>query len=63
MGTGKKEKYGSHVCKVDYLDVRQKILMPRIKKNNRGETITLPGSVEVFVYHAKHKVAGPFIRT
>ena len=30
---GKIEKYGSYLCKVGYLDVRQKIEMPRIKKN------------------------------
>ena len=60
MGKGKKEKYGSHVCKVDYLDVRQKIEMPRIKKNNRGDAIKVSGKVEVFVYHGKNKLAGPF---
>ena len=57
---GKIEKYGSYVCKVGYLDVRQKIEMPRIQKNNRGDTVKLSGKVEVFVYHAKNKVAGPF---
>ena len=60
MGKGKKEKYGSHVCKVDYLDVRQRIEMPRIKKNNRGEAMTISGKVEVFVYHGKNKASGPF---
>ena len=54
------EKRGHHVCKVDYLNIRQRITMPRIKKTIRGEKQQLPGSVEVFVYHAKHKVAGPF---
>ena len=34
---GKIEKYGSYVCKVGYLDVRQKIIMPRLKKTNRGD--------------------------
>ena len=57
---GKIEKYGSYVCKVGYLDVRQKIEMPRINKNNRGDAIKVSGKVEVFVYHAKNKVAGPF---
>jgi hypothetical protein len=57
---GKIEKYGSYVCKVGYLDVRQKIIMPRLKKTNRGDIQKLKGSVEVLVYHAKNKVAGPF---
>ena len=57
---GKIEKYGSYVRKVGYLDIRQKIEMPRIKKGLRGGVQEVKGSVEVFVYHAKHKVAGPF---
>ena len=57
---GKIEKYGSYVCKVGYLDVRQKIEMPRIKKGLRGGVQEVKGSVQVFVYHAKNKVAGPF---
>ena len=57
---GKIEKYGSYVCKVGYLDVRQRIIMPRTKKGLRGGTTDIPGSVEVFVYHAKNKLSGPF---
>ena len=57
---GKIEKYGSYLCKVGYLDVRQKIEMPRIKKNNRGDAIKVSGKVEVFVYHGKNKASGPF---
>ena len=57
---GKIEKYGSYLCKVGYLDVRQRIEMPRIKKNNRGDAIKVSGKVEVFVYHGKNKIAGPF---
>ena len=34
--------------------------MPRKRKLNNGEIQTIPGKVEVFVYHAKHKLAGPF---
>tara|TARA_R110002051_G_scaffold64137_1_gene116720 strand:- start:228 stop:488 length:261 start_codon:yes stop_codon:yes gene_type:complete len=60
MGLGKKEKYGSFVRRVGNFDIRQKIVMPRIKKNNRGEAMGLPGSVEVFVYTGKHKLSGPF---
>jgi hypothetical protein len=57
---GKKEKYGSYICKVGYFDIRQKIEMPRQRKLSNGETQTLSGKVEVFVYHAKNRVAGPF---
>ena len=34
--------------------------MPRIKKGFRGDVQEISGKVEVFVYHAKNKVAGPF---
>jgi len=57
---GKVEKYGSYVHKVGYLDIRQKIEMPRLKKGIRGGVQEVKGSVEVFVYHSKNKVAGPF---
>ena len=57
---GKIEKYGNYVRKVGYLDIRQKIEMPRIKKGFRGGTEKIAGKVDVFVYHAKNKVAGPF---
>ena len=60
MGKGKIEKYGSYVCKVGYLDVRQRILMPKVKKGIRGDIQGIPGNVEVFVYHSKNKVSGPF---
>jgi|TARA_R110002167_G_scaffold111225_1_gene282681 hypothetical protein len=57
---GKIEKYGSYVCKIGYLDIRQKIVMPRIKKGLRGGTTEVKGSVDVFVYSGKHQIAGPF---
>jgi len=57
---GKKEKYGNYLCKVGYLDVRQKIEMPRKRTLNNGELQTIPGKVELFVYHGKHKLQGPF---
>ena len=57
---GKKEKYGNYICKVGYLDIRQKIEMPRFRKLNNGEKQKIPGKVEVFVYHAKNKLAGPY---
>tara|TARA_R110001583_G_scaffold89467_3_gene230780 strand:- start:257 stop:508 length:252 start_codon:yes stop_codon:yes gene_type:complete len=57
---GKKTKYGSYVKKVGYFDIRQKIIMPRTVKNNRGDAMKMAGSVEVFVYQGKHQVSGPF---
>ena len=57
---GKKEKYGNYLCKVEYLDIRQKIDMPRKRKLMNGEIQTIPGKVEVFVYHGKNQAAGPF---
>lgn len=57
---GKKEKYGNYICKIGYLDIRQSIVMPRKRKLNNGEIQTMPGSVEVNVYHGKNKVSGPF---
>tara|TARA_R100000541_G_C1826716_1_gene73334 strand:+ start:214 stop:468 length:255 start_codon:yes stop_codon:yes gene_type:complete len=57
---GKKEKYGNYLCKVGYFDIRQKIEMPRKRKLNNGEIQTLSGTVDVFVYHGKNKLAGPY---
>ena len=57
---GKIEKYGSYVRNVCYLDIRQKIEMPRIKKGLRGGVQEVKGSVEVFVYHGKNRIKGPF---
>ena len=57
---GKKEKYGNYLCAIGYLSIRQIITMPRKRKLNNGELQTIPGNVEVFVYHTKHKMAGPF---
>ena len=54
------EKRGHHVCKVGYLNIRQRIAMPRLKKGLRGGVQEVKGSVQVFVYHGKNKLAGPF---
>jgi len=56
---GKKEKYGNYLCKVGYLDIRQKIEMPRFRTLSNGERQTISGKVEVFIYHGKHKLDGP----
>ena len=61
MGSKKTmEKRGHHVCKVGYLNIRQRIAMPKLKKGIRGGGQERKGSVEVFGYHNKNKVAGPF---
>jgi|TARA_R110001583_G_scaffold13766_1_gene58617 hypothetical protein len=57
---GKKEKYGNYLCTIGYFDIRQKIEMPKVRKMNNGQKQMIPGKVEVFVYHGKKKVAGPF---
>tara|TARA_R110001592_G_scaffold306200_1_gene579107 strand:- start:116 stop:367 length:252 start_codon:yes stop_codon:yes gene_type:complete len=57
---GKKEKYGSYLFKIGYLDIRQKIDMPKKRRLNNGEIQTISGKVEVFVYHGKNKASGPF---
>ena len=56
---GKKSKYGNYLMKVGYFDIRQVITMPKMAKI-RGQVQKAPGSLEVFVYHGKHKVSGPF---
>ena len=55
---GKKNKYGNYLFKVGYLDIRQTITMPKTAKI-RGVVQKTQGSVEVFIYHGKHKVSGP----
>ena len=57
---GKKDKYGNYICAVGYLSIRQKVDMPRKRKLNNGEFQIIPGKAEVFIYHTKHKLAGPF---
>ena len=42
---------GYYLCKIGYFDIRQKIDWPTKKKTGRSE---------VFIYHGKHKLAGPF---
>ena len=57
----KKDKYGSYVRKVGHYDIRQKIKMP-IKKKDRvsGGYQTVPGSVEIFIYHGKKVIESGF---
>ena len=55
-----KQKYGNYIKKVGYLDIRQKVVLGKWVKNNRGVEIKRPGSTEVFVYHGKHVMTGSF---
>jgi hypothetical protein len=40
-------KLGKYVCKIGYLDIRQRMVYKK--------------STEVFVCHGKHHIAGPFL--
>ena len=60
MSHSKAEKIGSYVRKVGYFDIRQKIVQPRVRKNHKGEFETIGGSVEINLFHGKHKVGGPY---
>mgnify|MGYP003677298835 CR=1 FL=1 len=42
---------GYYICKIGYFDIRQKIDWPNKKKT---------GKAEIFIYHGKHKLEGPF---
>ena len=56
----KKQKYGNYIKKVGYLEIRQKVVLPRSKKGYQGQIHFTPGSTEVFVYHGKHIMTGSF---
>tara|TARA_B110000858_G_C17768433_1_gene458274 strand:+ start:986 stop:1243 length:258 start_codon:yes stop_codon:yes gene_type:complete len=60
MSQSKTEKIGSYVRKVGYLSIRQKITMPRKRKNHLGKLETVGGSVEINLFHGKHKIGGPY---
>ena len=58
---GKIEKYGRYVCKVGYLDIRQKIVFSKkVKDRTSGNFNIVPGSVEIFIYHGKKKIEDGF---
>ncbi len=61
MGNKKRKNIiGNFICQVGYLSIRQKIVMPKKMVNRLGESQMSQGSCEWFVYHTKHKMAGPF---
>jgi len=53
-------KIGRYLKKIGYLDIRQMIIQPVKRKNLAGKIETMPGKMECFVYHGKHKMSGPF---
>jgi len=42
---------GYYLCKIGYFDIRLKVDLPNKTKS---------GTSQVFIYHGKHKVGGPF---
>ena len=60
MAVTNTSKLGKYVCKIGYLDIRQKMVLGKWTKNFKGEMIKQPGSTEVFVYHGKHVLTGSF---
>ncbi len=60
--SSKKVKYGSYVRKVGYMDIRQKIRMPKkVKDRLSGGWRIEPGDVEIFLYHGKKLIEKDFI--
>ena len=53
-------KIGRYLKKIGYLDIRHTIVQPIKKKNRVGNLESIPGKMECFVYHGKHKMSGPF---
>ena len=49
----KAERLGTYVKKIGYFDIRQKIVKANPRRNTKG-------SGEVFLYHGKNKIGGPY---
>ena len=56
----KATKGGKFVCKVGYLDVRHRLVMPKQEKNSTGEKVKSKGSVEATIYHCRQLYKGGF---
>ena len=56
----KATKGGKFVCKVGYLDVRHRLVMPKQEKNSKGEKVKSKGSVEATIYHGRQLYKGGF---
>ena len=58
---GKIDKYGRYVCKVGYLDIRQKIVFSKkVKDRTTGGFNIVPGDVTIFIYHGKKMIESGF---
>ena len=56
----KGQRLGNYICKVGYFDIRQQIVQPKRQKMPNGSYQIYGGKTEMFVYHSKAKMAGPF---
>ena len=56
----KGQRLGNYICKVGYFDIRQKVVQPRKQRMPNGNYQMIGGKTEIFIYHSKSKMAGPF---
>jgi len=56
----KATKGGKFVCKVGYLDVRHRLVIPKQEKNSKGEKVKSKGSVEVTTDPGRQLFKGGF---
>ena len=56
----KGQRLGNYICKVGYFDIRQKVVQPKKQRMQNGGYEMLGGKTELFVYHSKARMAGPF---
>jgi len=56
----KGQRLGNYICKVGYFDIRQKVVQPKKQRMQSGGYEMLGGKTELFIYHSKAKMAGPF---
>ena len=56
----KGQRLGNYICKVGYFDIRQKTELPRKQRMLNGEYKLIGGKSEIFIYHSKAKMGGPF---
>lgn len=56
----KGQRLGNYICKVGYFDIRQKVVQPKKQRMQNGGYEMLGGKTELFIYHSKAKMAGPF---
>jgi hypothetical protein len=56
----KGNRLGNYICKVGYLDIRQKVVQPKRQRMPNGSYEMVGGKSEILIYHSKAKMAGPF---